>query len=139
MLVNFWASWCVPCKREIPLLNSIDAEYEDTDLQLLGIAVDTAENVKKFISTMPVTYPILVGEDRAQQVMALFTNEPMVLPYTIFLDHAGRVFWMQSEEIHRAQADVILEYINRVKNGELSYAQAQMELVGAVQAATSIK
>lgn len=135
MIINFWATWCIPCKREIPLFNQIDAAYEDTDVQLLGIAVDTPENVKNYLATMTMTYPTLVDEDKAQQIMALFSSEPLVLPFTVFLDHAGQVFWMQVEEIRREQADVILDYISKVKAGELTYEQAQLQLVDAVAAA----
>lgn len=135
MIINFWATWCIPCKREIPLFNEIDAAYDDTDLQLLGIAVDSPANVRKYLAATPMSYPTLVEENRAQDVVALFTNEPMVLPFTIFLDHAGRVFWMQAEEIDREQADVILDSIHRVRTGEISYEQAQAQLVDAVAAA----
>ena len=135
MIINFWATWCIPCKREIPLFNEIDAAYDDTDLQLLGIAVDSPANVRQYLAATPMSYPTLVEENRAQDVVALFTNEPMVLPFTIFLDHAGRVFWMQVEEIHRDQADVILNFIHRVRTGEISYEQAQAQLVDAVAAA----
>jgi thiol-disulfide isomerase/thioredoxin len=139
MIINFWATWCVPCKREIPLLNQIDAEYEDTDLQVLGIAIDKPDNVRKFLTTTPMSYPSLVEENRGQKVVALFTSDPMVLPYTVFLDHAGRVFWLQVEEIHRAETDVILDFIRRVREGELTYEQAQLQLVDAVVAAASAR
>jgi thiol-disulfide isomerase/thioredoxin len=134
LIINFWATWCVPCKREIPLFNEIDADYDNADLEILGIAIDTAENVNKYLQNTPMTYTTLAEENQGQEVAALFSSDPLVLPYTVFLDHAGRVFWMQVEEIHREQADVILSYIGKVKTGELSYEQAQMQLVEAVRA-----
>ena len=134
LIINFWATWCIPCKREIPLFNEIDADYDDADVQILGIAIDTAENVSKYLQTTKMSYTTLAEEDQGQQVAALFSSDPLVLPFTIFLDHQGRVFWMQVEEIHREQADVILSYIGKVRSGELSYEQAQLQLVEAVQA-----
>ena len=134
LIINFWATWCIPCKREIPLFNEIDADYDDADLQILGIAIDTAENVSKYLQTTKMSYTTLAEEDQGQQVAALFSSDPLVLPFTVFLDHQGRVFWMQVEEIYREQADVILSYIGKVKSGELSYEQAQLQLVEAVQA-----
>ncbi len=94
LIINFWATWCIPCKREIPLFNEIDADYDDADLQILGIAIDTAENVRKYLQTMKMSYTTLAEEDEGQQVAALFSSDPLVLPFTIFLDHQGRVFWM---------------------------------------------
>jgi thiol-disulfide isomerase/thioredoxin len=134
LIINFWATWCVPCKREIPLFNEIDADYDNADLEILGIAIDTAENVNKYLQNTPMTYTTLAEENQGQEVAALFSSDPLVLPYTVFLDHAGRVFWMQVEEIHREQADVILSYIAKVKTGEMSYEEAQMQLVEAVRA-----
>lgn len=135
MIINFWATWCVPCKREIPLFNQIDADTDDSDLQVLGIAVDKPENVKTYLQQFPMSYLTLVEEHKAQELAAVFTGESLVLPFTVFLDHQGRVFWMQVEEIYREQANVILNYIQRVKTGELSYEQAQQQLVQAVEAA----
>ena len=134
LIINFWATWCIPCKREIPLFNEIDVDYDDADVQILGIAIDTAENVSKYLQTTKMSYTTLAEEDQGQQVAALFSSDPLVLPFTVFLDHQGRVFWMQVEEIYREQADVILSYIGKVKSGELSYEQAQLQLVEAVQA-----
>ncbi len=132
MIINFWATWCIPCKREIPLFNQIDADYDDTELQVLGIAVDTPENVSEYLQTTAMSYLTLVEEDKAQEVAAAFISDPLVLPFTVFLDHQGRVFWMQVEEMQREQIDVILEYIGKVDSGELSYEQAQLQLVNAV-------
>jgi thiol-disulfide isomerase/thioredoxin len=134
MIINFWATWCIPCKREIPLFNQIDAEYDDGDLQILGIAVDKPENVSKFLQTTTMTYLSLVEEDKAQDVAFTFTNSFLVLPFTVFLDHEGRVFWMQAEEMHRDQVDMILGYIWKVRTGESSFEQAQQQLVGALDA-----
>lgn len=134
MIINFWATWCIPCKREIPLFNEIDAAYADKDLQLLGIAVDTPENVSAYLQTTSMTYPTLVEEDQAQQVAFTFTNTFLVLPFTVFLDHQGRVFWMQAEEMHREQIDIILGFIFKVRAAELSFEQAQQQLVSALAA-----
>ena len=134
MIINFWATWCIPCKREIPLFNQIDADIADEDLQVLGIAVDTPENVSQYLKTTTMSYLTLVEENKAQELVAAFTSEPMVLPFTVFLDHQGRVFWMQAEEMRRAQVNVILDYIRKVKSGELTYEQAQLQLVEAVKA-----
>jgi len=134
MIINFWATWCIPCKREIPLFNEIDAAYEDKDLQILGIAVDKPENVSAYLQTTSMTYPTLVEEDKAQEVAFTFTNSFLVLPFTVFLDHQGRVFWMQAEEMHREQIDIILGYIWKVRDGETSFEQAQQQMVRALEA-----
>jgi thiol-disulfide isomerase/thioredoxin len=129
MLINFWASWCIPCKREIPLLNEISKEFKDKDFQVLGIAVDTPENIRDYIKTNPLDYVTLVDEDKSQDIAYQLTNSFLVLPLSVFLDHEGRIFWMQVEEIHREEIDVILNRIWQIRSGELDYEQAQLALV----------
>jgi peroxiredoxin len=129
MLINFWASWCVPCKREIPLLNDISIEYKDKDFQVLGIAVDNPDNIREFIKTTPLNYLTLVDEEKSQEVAYQLTESFLVLPLTVFLDHQGRIFWMQVEEIHRDEVDAILNRIWQIRSGELDYDKAQTALV----------
>jgi thiol-disulfide isomerase/thioredoxin len=129
LIINFWATWCIPCKREIPLFNQLQTEHAPQGLQILGIAVDTPENVREFIATTVMDYPTLVEEQKSQEVASAFRDDFLLLPFTVFLDHAGRVFWMQVEEISRAEVDAILARIWQVRSGELSYEQAQEQLV----------
>ncbi|NNE36877.1 MAG: TlpA family protein disulfide reductase [Gammaproteobacteria bacterium] len=129
LLINFWATWCIPCKREIPMLNELASEYQDRDFNVLGIAVDTPENIREFMQTIPLEYETLADEDVSQDVAFQFSNSFLVLPFTVFLDHQGRVFWMQVEEIHREEVDMILDKIYKIRSGDLLFEQAQEELV----------
>ncbi len=129
MLINFWATWCIPCKGEIPMLNQLAEDYSNIDFQILGIAVDNVENIQKFMETLPLDYITLAHEDRSQEVAALFHDSFLVLPFTVFLDHQGRVFWMQVEEIHREEVDAILGRIWQIKSGELQFEDAQLALI----------
>ena len=133
MLINFWASWCIPCKREIPMLNQLSTDHAEKDFQILGIAVDTADNVREFIKTTPLDYLTLADEDRSQDVANQFSNSFLVLPFTVFLDHQGRIFWMQVEEMHRNEVDAVLDRIWQLESGELDYEQAQEALVADLE------
>ncbi len=134
LLINFWATWCIPCKREIPMLNELVSEYEGRDFNVLGIAVDTPENIQEFKKTIPLEYETLADEDVSQDVAFQFSNSFLVLPFTVFLDHQGRIFWMQVEEIHREEIDLILDKIFKIRSGELDFEQAQEKLVAALDA-----
>ena len=133
MLINFWASWCIPCMREIPMLNELSTEYVDREFAVLGIAVDTLENISEFIKTTPLQYMTLVDEDKSQELAYQFTNSFLVLPFTVFLDHQGRIFWMQVEEVHREEVDAVLNRIWQIRSGELDYDQAQTQLVADLE------
>jgi thiol-disulfide isomerase/thioredoxin len=129
LIINFWASWCIPCLREIPLLNQLSAEYADKDLQILGIAVDSPENVRKFLQNTSMDYLTLVEEKRSIEVANAFSNSYLMLPFTVYLDHEGRILWMQVEEVHREQIEPVLDQIWKIRSGESTYEQAQDELI----------
>ena len=129
LLINFWATWCIPCKREIPMLNQLSEDYDGEDFRVLGIAVDNVDNIQEFMQILPLEYITLAHEDKSQEVASLFYDSFLVLPFTVFLDHQGRVFWMQVEEIHREEVDAILNRIWQIKSGELQFEDAQLALI----------
>lgn len=129
VIINFWASWCIPCLREIPLLNELSAEYADEDIYILGIAVDSAENVREFLAKTSMNYLTLVEEDRAIDVANAFSNSYLMLPFTVYLDHEGRILWMQVEEVHRQDIEPVVDQIRQIKSGTSTYEQAQDALI----------
>lgn len=128
MLVNFWATWCIPCLREIPLFSEIQSENKDNDFVVLGIAVDTPENVREYLDKVEMNYLTLVEEQKSQQIAREFSPSFLGLPFTAFLDHQGRVLWMQSAEIHRDEIELVLEYIRDIRTGKTDFARAQAAL-----------
>jgi len=107
-VVNFWATWCPPCIREIPLLVDIQQEYADRGVQVLGIAIDEAENVVEFAADFQFNYPVLIGQDEAMDLGHQFLNGFIGLPFTAFTDRGGRILRVHSGEIHREQIEAIL-------------------------------
>lgn len=107
-VVNFWATWCPPCIREIPLLVEIQAEYADQGVQVLGIAIDETEAVVDFAADFAFNYPVLVGQEDAMDLGNRFLNGFIGLPFTAFTDRSGRILRVHSGEIHREQIVAIL-------------------------------
>src|SRR5699024_10652423 len=89
MVLNFWATWCPPCVKEMPDLDFLQQKYPD--ITVVGLAVDTANNVLKFNEKVPVSYPILVAGHGGIQLMKEMGNPRGGLPYTILYDAEGRV------------------------------------------------
>lgn len=88
LLVNFWASWCAPCLREMPLLESL--HQENPQLTVLGLAIDTRANVQRFLDKVQVSYPLLLTGSQGIPLMRELGNTGGGLPFTVLYDRRGR-------------------------------------------------
>jgi len=88
VVVNFWATWCGPCRREIPDFNEVYASYRDRGVEFLGISLDDDPRaaVPAFMAHVPISYPVLVGSPEI--AMRYNVNG---IPHTIIIDRSGRV------------------------------------------------
>lgn len=107
-VVNFWATWCPPCIREIPLLVEIQREFAGHGVQVLGIAVDEPEAVADFAAHFDFNYPVLIGQEEAMELGHQFLDGFIGLPFTAFTDRDGRIVRVHNGEIHREQIEAIL-------------------------------
>lgn len=109
VVLNFWAPWCPPCRREIPALAEFQAQYEAQGLTVVGIAVDTPFNTQNFVDTSPINYPILVAEEQGIALSRRYGNRVGALPYTIVLDRDGNVVYSHRSEITREQLEEVVQ------------------------------
>lgn len=91
ILLNFWASWCTPCREEMPLLSSTQAQSGDASLQIIGLALDDPEEVAAFLQETPVGYPILLGGNELPSWMEQLGNRATVLPFSVLFDEQGKM------------------------------------------------
>jgi len=91
VLVNFWATWCGPCRDEMPLLDHSGAIFADKGLQVVGIAIDDAEAVRGFLKENPVRYPILVDVANGVDPSVIFGDTRQVLPFSVLIGRDGRI------------------------------------------------
>ncbi|HEV2700112.1 MAG TPA: TlpA disulfide reductase family protein [Steroidobacteraceae bacterium] len=88
VMINFWASWCVPCRKEMPLLETIYKKYKPLGFTLIGVNVEPDQkDAEKFLSQTPVSFPVLF--DAKSQVSGLYNVQ--VMPTTVFIDRKGNV------------------------------------------------
>ena len=128
LLINFWATWCAPCRREIPLLNELRARYADRGFEVIGIAVDFRDDVLEYMKTTPIDYPVLIGEQDGLEVAQSFGMQTMGLPATVFTDRQGRVVTIHVGELHADQAAVILGAVEDVVAGSLDPESARQRI-----------
>src|SRR5688572_17292691 len=108
VIFNFWATWCAPCRREIPMLNALQAEHGPRGLQVLGIAMDTPENIALYRKELNIEYPSLQGELEAVAVGRQFGLDLYALPISVFTDKQGRILGVHMGELTREQAEPYL-------------------------------
>ena len=126
MIVNFWATWCGPCRREIPLLRELQKQHGAEGFQIVGVAVDIREDVIKYAQEIGIDYPILVGEQDGLDAVNKFGQGSIGFPFTVFTDNQGRIVLFHLGEIHKEQADVLLGAVRDVNSGKLTPAAARV-------------
>jgi thiol-disulfide isomerase/thioredoxin len=118
LIINFWATWCAPCRSEIPLLGTLHSEWAGREVSVVGIAVDYRDKVLEFADRFKIGYPLLIGEQDALDAAAAFGVESPVFPFTVFTDRRGEVVALFIGELHRPQAELILAQVQNL-NKEL--------------------
>jgi thiol-disulfide isomerase/thioredoxin len=91
LVVNFWASWCPPCREEIPGLISIHRQFAAKGVQIVGIAVDSADKARESATELGVDYPVLVAGVEIVDLTRRLGNRAGALPYTLVLDRQGKL------------------------------------------------
>lgn len=91
LVINYWATWCEPCREEIPLFVRLQQELETKGVQFVGIAVDQADKVRDFAQEFKINYPLLIAGLDAVELSRKAGNKAGVLPYTLVLDRTGKI------------------------------------------------
>ena len=124
LIVNFWATWCAPCRREIPLLRQLRNERGERGVEVLGIAVDFREDVLKYAAKIGLDYPLLIGEEDGLAAADAFGIDP-VFPFTVFADAKRRIVAVKVGELHADEAAFILDHIELLNAGRLTLEVVQ--------------
>ena len=102
VVVNFWASWCAPCRDEMPELERFHQEQRAKGVEVVGIAIDDPAAVKEFLNTTPVSYSIVFARDAIPSPTTLFGNTHGALPYSVLIGRDGRVLEQRLGKIDAA-------------------------------------
>jgi thiol-disulfide isomerase/thioredoxin len=103
LVVNYWASWCPPCLREMPMMIRAQEALRDRGVQFVGIALDRPDDVARFIEDYPVNYPILIGDFASVELSRRLGNRFQGLPFTVIFDARGRRVFSRIGEIAEAE------------------------------------
>lgn len=109
LLVNFWATWCAPCREEIPEFIETQGKYREQGLVLVGIAIDQKERVEMFNKEFGINYPIVVGDMDAFSLAEAMGNPQGALPYTVMINRDGEIVESHLGRIHIDKVEKILK------------------------------
>ena len=123
LLINFWATWCAPCRKEMPLLEQFQESQDPARLQVIGIAIDRREPVLQFIGETGVTYPNLVGEMDATRAAERFAVG-FALPLSVVAAPDGTVLAVHMGEIKVTDLEQIAAVATGLASGTLSAGAA---------------
>ena len=114
LLLNFWATWCSPCQKEIPELIALQEDYKEKGLQIVGIAIDELGTTQEFANMAGINYPTLIGEEEAIQVALSYGNTIGALPYTVIVDRNKRIAFTQPGQVHRDEIESLIRRLLRI-------------------------
>ncbi|TNF98819.1 MAG: redoxin domain-containing protein [Gammaproteobacteria bacterium] len=103
LLINFWATWCPPCIKEIPAFIKLKEDLNRPDFEILGIAIDQLELTQDFVDGYGVNYPILIGEAEGIDIMKAYGNRLGTLPYSIVVDRNGNIIKAFRKEVSKEE------------------------------------
>lgn len=91
LVVNYWATWCAPCREEMPAFSRLHERYRDKGVQFVGISIDDAVKIAEFQKTTPASYPLLIGDITTMENSARLGNARQALPFTAVFDRDGNL------------------------------------------------
>jgi peroxiredoxin len=127
LVVNYWATWCPPCVREIPLLSRLRQDFKAQRVEVIGIAVDFREDVLAFADKNKLDYPLLIGEEDGLAAVNAVGMDP-TFPFTLFADSQQRIVALKVGELHADEAALILDRVGKVDSGQLDLPAARREI-----------
>ena len=89
LVANFWATWCAPCREEVPLLVTAHQRFARHGAEIVGVGIDVPEKLRRFADEYRIGYPVLVADAAAIELMRRLGNSAGALPFTVILDQRG--------------------------------------------------
>jgi thiol-disulfide isomerase/thioredoxin len=109
LVVNFWATWCAPCREEIPAFMKVQERWSAKGLQIVGIAIDETDKVRPYVAELKINYPILVGGLDGIELARQAGNRLGGLPFTVVFNREGATVHSQLGGVNQRKLEALLE------------------------------
>lgn len=102
-LVNFWATWCAPCREEMPIFNQVYLDFQSQGFGIVGLTIDQLESSKAFVDELDIQYPILMAEQEGWDLLSKTGNTKNLMPYSLLIDRKGTILEKKLGTLHREE------------------------------------
>ncbi len=109
LLINFWATWCKPCREEMPMLSALHERLSGQGFQVLGIALDDVRQARDFVAELGIRYPVMVGGADVMATGVSYGNRAGMLPYSVLVDREGIIRWANLGALEMSELDARIE------------------------------
>ena len=104
-LINFWATWCAPCREEMPMFNEVYQQYQSNDFSIVGITIDNLKSTVEFIYELGIQYPILMAEHEGWDLLSKSGNPNNLMPFSLLVDKQGNVLEKRFGLLHKEEIE----------------------------------
>ena len=132
LVYNFWATWCAPCRREIPLLNRLRRDRKAQGVEIVGVAVDFRADVLKYATQIGIDYPLLIGEEDGLEALQAF-GIPGAFPVSVFANKDKQIVTVKLGELHADEAAFILDRVADLNDRRMDLATAKQQISAKLQ------
>jgi peroxiredoxin len=109
IFLNFWATWCQPCKKEIPDFIELQTTYDKQDFQIIGIAIDDEKSVREYARKTGINYPVMAVEFEGVALAKRYGNTTGGLPYTVIINRNGEISHTITGELSKKRAKKLMK------------------------------
>lgn len=108
-VVNFWATWCPPCREEMPVFSKVASKYAEKGVSFTGIALDEVANIQAYQRETPVSYPLWVADTSAVALTIPLGNAAQALPFTAIIDRTGKLAFVKLGRLSENELEAALQ------------------------------
>lgn len=108
LVINYWATWCAPCRREMPLFIETQNKLADKGVQFVGIAIDEPNLIQDFADVYDINFPTLLGDTKAMELSSVMGNRFQSLPFTAIYDRQGKTQFVHAGEVTEEMLNKVL-------------------------------